>query len=238
MTKIIVTNEHVTISNKFKHLLNERFFKVVDTEKSLYLLGLLQTDGNVRVAKSGQDIITLKLQIDDKQILQSMSDILFGFDVTKTYHSPSTIKARGKPTTEITFRSNHMSQDLRTLGITPNKSLTLNMPDTLMNTLLSSKQLCGHWLRGVIDGDGCITISNKKPSIEVYGKSIQFLAQIQHLVKHHTGIDMHMRQKHGEVDGVRVGGLDTTKTILYWIYSDATIYSNRKFQKYLQVINL
>lgn len=216
-------------STKFKYLLNESFFETINSEHSAYILGLMQTDGCVYLPKRSQAKVTLKLASHDSELVTQVSMILFGQDFTKTYHSPSMVK-KGQPSTEITFYSNKMSEDLEKLGVTPAKSKTLQMSQHLQDVLLGDSLLASHWFRGIIDGDGSIVLSNGRPSIELYGSSPTFLMQVAEVVLTHTGVLMNEHKKHNIVDGLRKGGISDTKTIINWMYDSSTIWCTRKKQ--------
>lgn len=221
------------MNNKKKFLLNEYYFESIDAEMKAYLVGLWQADGNIRPAKRGQDILTIKLQNIDEYLLQYISIELFGIDVTHTYHSPSTIKTYPKshPSTELTFRSNQFSKNLQKLGITYNKTHSLIITDALMDVLWNNEKLAAHWFRGLFDGDGCISSSNGKQSFEIYNVNCNFLNQISEIILHHINVQCKLSRKHGTVDAVAIYARQDVKTVLHWMYTPHTICMNRKLDK-------
>jgi hypothetical protein len=95
-----------------------------------------------------------------------------------------------------------------------------------------------HWLHGVVDGDGSLTVSNNKPRLEVYGASSIFLAQISDIVLEHFQITCKPRTKRTVQDGIRVTTKSEVQTLCSSLYSNATLFLPRKRQKAQLIIDL
>ena len=66
----------------------------------------------------------------------------------------------------VVFRSTKMHNALKEKGCVPNKSLILKFPDSV---IFSNKDLIRHFIRGYIDGDGCLCITQNKCILSILG---------------------------------------------------------------------
>ena len=147
--------------------LDQDFFKSIDTEEKAYLAGLLAADGNVY-----KNVIGLELKRSDKELLSKVScaigsnkpimDTIHYSKKHNTYYEGA----------KVAFISKDLVSQLFLLGLTENKSNTLDVNLNLIPT-----NLLRHFWRGVIDGDGSLFIKNQHevdtPVVGLYGsKSI------------------------------------------------------------------
>lgn len=105
-----------------------------NTNEFFYFLGWMAADGNI--SKNFQSI---KLSITDREILERFKII---FPTAKIYHIP---KEKQKDMYCFYIGSTQLGQYLNSLGITPNKSKTLDVSDNLWSS---------HFVRGFFEGDG------------------------------------------------------------------------------------
>src|ERR1700722_2902584 len=130
--------------------LNEHYFDVIDNEEKAYILGFIYADGNNLFRLNR---ISIHLSITDEEILKKMSHIFYGEEVLK-YHSRTNDKGKIFRYVYLQLFSKHMSQHLATLGVVEAKSHKIVFPEWL------NKDLYRHFIRGLIDGDGWIYLSN------------------------------------------------------------------------------
>src|SRR5690349_14227921 len=124
---------------KTKQILN------AENQLSYYLLGAFITDGNVHKDKSRTNSFKCSLHSKDKEWLDSINHILDQegkIRVGKTCHS-------------LWFYNQDIYQWLISHNCTPNKSLTVQLPN-VPNIYFRD------FVRGCLDGDGCITRGNYK----------------------------------------------------------------------------
>lgn len=120
---------------------NEHYFDVIDSEHKAYWLGFIFADGSIR-----KNQLSLEIQEKDKDLLEQFKKDL-------NLNSKISIRTR-KNTTVCCVRmtSEHLCNTLATYGIVPNKTQkTRHLPQV-------QKEFVPHFLRGLIDGDGWITI--------------------------------------------------------------------------------
>lgn len=123
--------------------------KNISSENLWYVVGLVVTDGNL--SKDGRHINIIS---KDKDFIYSIKNIL-GLNKNKI-----SFKARGgevkKKYLQLQFSDVNFYKYLEGLGLSPKKSLVLNK-------IKIDRKYFVDFLRGVIDGDGCIsTWTNNK----------------------------------------------------------------------------
>ena len=124
----------------------EDYFSVIDTPEKAYLLGIIQTDGNVRITNRNA---TLSIT-QHKDYAWYIEDMLLDF-------SDKECNTKDKNCRQLQIGSKAIVNDLINLGIVPNK--TKLQTDDNINTLWDSvpEEFKGDFIRGCIDGDGYVT---------------------------------------------------------------------------------
>jgi hypothetical protein len=186
--------------------LDERFFQTIDTEAKAYILGFIAADGSV--SRFG---LTFGLHPRDTHILEIIRNAL-------SHTGPITPDLKSPwPKVIYTIYSIVLVADLLTHGITPNKSLTLRYPSL-------PQSLERHYIRGLWDGDGHVS----KHSFGLAG-SQGTLEGVQATLLRETGLLMRMCPQ-GNIFQMRGGR--GKQPILQWLYTNATIYLQRKYTNY------
>ena len=128
---------------------NENFFKKWSPEMA-YVLGFFTADGNMIKNKRGAHFI--EFQIADKDLLEKIKKAF------NSNHKITVRKRRGiwKTSYRLQIGSKEIFNDLLKLGLTPNKSKIIKLPNI-------SDKYFSHFLRGYFDGDGNVTIAKYKP---------------------------------------------------------------------------
>lgn len=141
---------------------NENFFKKWSPEMA-YVLGFFVADGCMIKNKRGAHFI--EFQITDKELLEEIKK-LFG-----SSHKISILNknAKWKTAYRLQIGSKEIFNDLLMLGITPNKSKKIKLPE------IPKRYLC-HFVRGYFDGDGNVTYGYFKKS-DRKNKSKTFLTR-------------------------------------------------------------
>ncbi len=209
---------------------NEEYFDTVDCAEKAYILGLLWADGcnNLSLGK-----IQLQLQEKDKHILDEIN-ILTDNDRPLFFLQLSDKNSNWQNSYTMILKSHHMAQVLNDYGMTPRKSLTLEFPTWLDESLYS------HFLRGYIDGDGSIYCRVDKNICRVYMIGTKmFLDKVQNILLQFD-IKTSLYHRDGYADATYT--LYTTSNsgsinLLNWIYNDANLKLTRKYDKYQQFLN-
>jgi len=230
------------IGNK-KHTLNEHYFDKIDTEEKAYFLGLLYADGcNSNGTMSIGLIESDKLLLDKFNIELNSNNKLYFLNLkckSINWNNQYVLK----------FYSKYLSNRLSELGCTSRKSLTLKFPTEEQVPF----HLLKHFIRGMWDGDGHIGFGNYKGHIKCNGtQSINFVSRttltstldfcksVKNFIKEEVDINcsLGLDSKNGITTKLSIGGNKQVIRFLDWLYKDATIYLDRKYNKYQELIKL
>lgn len=204
------------INRQNSHPIYSNIFDTIDTEEKAYWLGFLYADGYVS-SKTNHIELTLSIK-DYTHILKFANFINYQGSIGK-----NDIKVR------VSFQDKKMHQDLIDKGCVPNKSLILTFPT---NDIVPDN-LVVHFVRGYIDGDGYIGMhTNNFGRLSITCGSIDF---IKDLIKIMQWKEKRIRKdKRSNAYNVEWAGLYVTN-MLEQLYKNATVYLNRKQEKYLQI---
>lgn len=221
--------------------INDFFFNNIDSEIKAYLLGFFAADGHIekRDYASGY---ALKISISkkDREILE-----LYQYHIAN-----NEVKIREditKPTLcQITIHSKQIGEDLKRLGYDNRKTYTsYSLPNI-------SEKFMNHFIRGYIDGDGCVYYqklkkgANRYLDISAYNPSIldsivlkfpklvgkirrTFVKNIDRIV---VGNVAHFKQ--GAT--IRISDKASLQIIYHYLYNDAIYFLKRKQQNFLKAI--
>ena len=136
-----------------------------------------------------------------------------------------------------TIYNKQMVKDLESLGITPNKSLTLNFDYSKL-----SIELFPHFLRGLIDGDGDFNLYHRNnrnhPHIGLIGSKHLIHSTKEMLQKVFPDMSImtfHAIGCHENIWRLGIYNMKDFKKLLNYIYQDATIFLDRKYENYLRI---
>lgn len=228
-------NRRSTQSYTTIYIPNENFFDIIDTEENAYFLGLMYADGNNYIKHNNYEV-SIKLQAQDKIILEKFRDLISPNSIIKIATDKSTLNLHYK----LKINSKKISNQLFNLGCMPNKSLVLQFPDFINDKLLN------HFIRGYSDGDGCIynKISTKTGYINYCWQltsTIMFNTYIKNLLEQklqiHFSQSLSCPKTNNITTTLSVGGNIQVMKALDWLYKDATIYLPRKYDKYIEFKN-
>lgn len=200
--------------------IKEDFLDKIDTQEKAYFLGFMYADGNVHKKDSSCKI---ELHEKDIDILIKIQNILYISSYPKIGTDREVYKY-------ITIYSDRIKQKLIENGCIPNKTFSLKMPS------LDSDLLC-HFIRGLFDGDGCIAIDDSRVRVFITG-SVDFMHEVSTLINNAINVQAAVRpykSKPKSADLVISNKTDAV-TFLNWIYQDASIYLNRKYEKYKGIV--
>jgi len=208
-----------------KHnLLNENYFKIIDTNEKAYILGLLYSDGYIN--KNGFGIT---LHEKDKEILEKISYIIYGKIVLGYRNGKEIIhfnkkKYFSKPQYRLEIVSNIMKEDLIKNGCVKNKTFKIRLPKLINIDLYKS------FIRGYFDGDGCLCVPKKRCNITfTITSNINFCNDIKNYIIENVNVNMKSGIRYKEVGYNRLTGSRQVVKLMNWLYEDADIYLKRKF---------
>ena len=212
---------------KYNYNYCEKLFEKIDTEEKAYWLGFLYADGYISASKN---VISLSLKKDDIDHLKKFRSFL------KLENKPFQEKKK-KMNNKIyvsysfSFNSEKIKKDLEKLGCINNKTFLLKFP----NKKQVSKKFISHFIRGYIDGDGCITNSQtSKIRLEILGTK-EFLTEYQKWTK--NNFNKLCQFSKSDIYRSIYSGKNAIK-ILNSVYNNATIYLERKYNKFLELARI
>jgi len=200
-----------------------RFYKVKDdafsnwSEESAYWLGFISADGYL-YEKTKTLVVTLSEK--DKEHLAKFRDFIAPNNPIYVRHGRATLR----------IRSDRIYNDLIALGVTPRKSLTLNFPNIPENFFRP-------YILGYSDGDGCIFYTKDGLIAWKVLGTYWFLKSMSEIIKSKVGVEINVnRCSDCKAYNIQVAG-EKAKRILRWLYTGATIYLDRKYQRYRLCLN-
>ena len=221
-----------------KYQLNEHYFDVIDTPNKAYILGLLHADGCNEMDKG---TIFIGLQESDRDLLETIrleigSEKPLDF---KDYSNKHTFGYNYENMYELKMYSTHMCKQLADKGIVSNKSLVIGFPNWINDNLIS------HYIRGVYDGDGSICQQirneNNKPILLTITATNSFCQKLKEICKDKLSLNSYIYDAscHNGITKVfTLSGRNVCRTFLDWIYQDAEIYLQRKYDRYCDYYNI
>ncbi len=226
--------------NHRKHKTDTRYFQTIDCEAKAYFLGLLYADGHI--SKRGSSV-SITQEVGHIDILEELSKAVY-YGVIELRHFTGEYKDKDTgiihPSGNYVIcdiNSKEMNADLTALGCTAKKSHTITFPTFLREDLYR------HFIRGFVDGDGCISITEscKTGRVDITSNEL-FLTGFRSYIEPKLGITL---QKFGMKPGcktntrnVQIKKHSDLLSFLHFLYDHSTISLKCKREKYEQICNL
>ena len=187
---------------KHKHALAEDYFRTM-SEHSAYILGLMVADGCIRVRRDF--LYTIQFTSKDIELVDY---------VRRQWKSTAKIyEHSSRGTHNLQVHSKMMVNDLAALYVVPRKTFKTQYPPIASN-------LDRHFIRGVLDGDGCVHI-RKDGGIQIifYGTK-QLLDSI---ADRFSAIGLNSKQSHESIGNntfrLSYGAKDDAHKICEFLYA-------------------
>lgn len=240
-----------------RYTFNKNIFDIIDTEEKAYWLGFIWCDGYVlrreRNPANVEYAFKLDLNSDDKEHVMKLRNFLQSNHPVKIYRTKG-YKEDGVEVARLHISNRHFGQKLyHGYGVVAGRSDFNSFKNLIPESLFK------HFIRGVLDADGSLVVSNvelyKHSSTKTYTKQVNKLAvnfsthteiieAIQkHLFEHGVIASINKTSKRHELsDGdcvcLKYGGNKQCKKIVSYLYRDANIYLERKYHKYLDFLKV
>lgn len=223
----------VVINHQNKVKFNEHIFDSIDTEEKAYWLGFIFADGYV---SSTNNKVELSLKSGDTLHLEKFNKFMGGAS-NKVKIGKSTCGNVIYERCRWFISNKHLKETLISYGCTPNKSLVLKFPN---ESIFKNKLLIRHFIRGYIDGDGCLSYGNKnhtEPTISILGTR-DFLEGIERHIPELKNYSLHLNDKNNDKTFVLSATYRVAFRVTLRLYKNSTIYLERKYEKYLEFCRL
>lgn len=230
-----ILNIELSSPKHYKYSINSNYFDVIDTQDKAYILGFLFADGNNSLDKFQ---VTMTLEEGDGEILDKINKCL-EYDRPKSFKNLTNKHDFGytyKNQYGLGIYDKRISTILNLRGVIPNKSLKLEFPKWLNPNLYS------HFIRGYFDGDGSIYVRQFKTScsfrtapVVTITSTQSFCEAISDICAKYLEIKSRIYDAscHNGVTKVfQLNGSIVCKKFLDWLYNDAHLYLQRKYDRY------
>lgn len=224
-----------------KYTFDTKVFDAIDTQEKAYWLGFLYADGYNFEKRYTVSVRLAPVDVSHLRKYRAFLSLERPFSVVTPKKQAGFEGSTG--TVGVIATDMHFSKRLRELGVTTNKSFNLQFPtkEQVPHPLLP------HFIRGYFDGDGCISIGRRKLGhkssaiVNIVG-SRSFILQLQRVIESVTTRSGSLRvcnpMAKSSVVTITVNGNGVSRTLLDWLYKDATVYLDRKHKKYQEVLRI
>lgn len=213
------------LRGKKKYQVNEQFFSSIDTQEKAYILGFLYADGYVSTITNYFSITLSRRDINHLEKIKSC------LNSNNPIHKTTGRYSNNHPITEkcnLTIVSSQMIKDLISIGCTSKKSLTLTFPTCI------SKDLIRHFIRGYFDGDGTVYVTKTGYLQAGFISTLEFCKDCLRHLNLSREYNIHKEQRSDKnVYYFTITG-DRVEELYNYLYKDATIFLDRKKEKFDQ----
>lgn len=217
-----------------KHAFNEDFFETIDTEEKAYFLGFIIADGMVSKSTRWGSVKRLVINISAKdiQVLEAFKKAIGAESIDIQVYEPHASTYGTEPMAKIVVNSSKMCTDLAKYGVVPNKTGKEFLPKI-------NESLVSHLIRGYFDGDGHICLT-PKPSFGFTG-GYDLLDGIKNYLQSTSNVSKAIKPRKDyrgkKVYDLRYGAKKDVLSFYNVIYSNASIYLERKYKKYSKLLS-
>ena len=197
--------------------IDENFFSQIDTESKAYILGFIYSDGCLSKNKSE---VIIKIHNKDEEILKIIKEEL------KSDHPIHQVKGYKNKQVCFRFGSKKIYNDLTKIGLSPSKTFSIVFPKL-------SDNLVRHFIRGYFDGDGCVSKIGKNRKLNlcnIFTASKSFKDSLCEILNFES-IEFRLYERDNGFS-INIGKKESVYKFHDFMYSNSTIYLNRKYDKY------
>lgn len=217
-------------SKYIKHIFNEHYFDVIDNEHKAYWLGFIYADGYLN---SKDSVVGIELNHRDIEHLNKFKNDLESNLSVKTYNKNSTFG----PQTNCRFVFNNkiIYNALIEHGITTTKSLNGSFP------IVDKEEFVKDTIRGIVDGDGSFGYKIGAYGYPIARMNICGTKSVLQSIEDYSGFNWSWSQRHPDRDidnySISTGQQNQIIDFLNYLYGNASIYLDRKYNIYKNIIN-
>ena len=232
LTKIGVKTTTGNHYRKYFH--DEDFFETIDTEEKAYWLGFMFADGYIVDHSNdyGQDEFGMSLAIDSIDAIEKFKKSIKATNPIR-YDTSGECKGTNKqPLCKIVMRSQKTVNDLIDKGCVKQKTAILEPPKHVPDELIH------HFLRGFFDGDGSLIRSQRKNSNYV-NFSVDYTStypMIMWIFDHFKMGSICKENRREFIWYWKLGGNQQVIKFYHYLYDDATIWLDRKYNKFQELL--
>lgn len=212
---------------RVKSRFNEHVFDEIDTPEKAYWLGFLYSDGNVtkHTNKRKENGLRLELKASDLNHMEKFNNFMEheNYNIKTSYRNSKIYSVHWSGGSKILWDAQN------NLGCIPKKSLILKFPDL---NIFTEKNLVYDFIRGYLDGDGCVTYlyrsskkTSVKPNISIIGTK-DFLEGVQKCIGNLGNL-----KPRKSVYELRIFAIPEVFKFFDLVYTNPSIYLDRKYNR-------
>lgn len=230
----LFTKYNIDYKQKIIYSKNENIFSE-ETDEAFYLAGFIAADGNLY-----KNYLNIWLSLEDEDHLNKIKNILktdMPTKIRENHKSSFNEREVISSTKGFCLYSKQIYNDLiKKFNLKENKSLTLEFSKHLID-----HPLVHHFIRGYFDGDGSFSkrnpnVKNKQSKINICFEltgTENFIEIVNKILHNNIDLPNNKVSKTKNLYRIRYSGNRLSALIGDWLYKDATIYLERKYQRYL-----
>jgi intein-encoded DNA endonuclease-like protein len=226
ISRFLKNNNFTTI--KRKYIFNEHIFDTIDSEEKAYWVGFLFADGS-----NDENGLRISLQGRDKLQLEKFLKFL----KLENNYKLKERKIKDKTYFSIKIHTKIMQKSLYDLGIKKHKTKNPEVPNI-------PQKFIRDFLRGFFDGDGCVYFQNKDGKVKnitcfytINEKCIEAILKIINSICPSLNWTVNDHWRTSYIKSLRINGVKNCVIFLNTIYVNSNIYLDRKYAKFLDLIN-
>ena len=209
---------------------NKQYFKEINTNNKAYWLGFIYADGYIiRNTKSRNYELGIELNKKDVALLQLFNKELGNVHEITFKHGQKYFNGYNYETDSCVIRvySKEIVNDLMSLNVMQDKTNKKDFP-------ICNNEYFFDFLRGFMDGDGCIYINSNKNLLNVHftNSNISFLEYLNNEIKNRLCIEGSIYKETEKKYKLFYFRQDDVKILLDEIYKNCSTKLERKYLKY------
>ena len=210
------------------------FFNIINSEKKAYWMGFIFADGYIVTTERNAEV-SIELGIKDIGHLEKLNkDINANVKVTRKTKKSGEINGvylKERELCSIRLYSKQLANDLINNNVVNNKTKSDLFPK------LEDRSLFLHFLRGFLDGDGCICYCGKTLVVKFTNYNDKFLKYVKDRLENDFGVKCALYKENNFKYNLNINGSNKDKIkFLDLIYKDSNIFLERKYQIYKNAV--
>ena len=198
-----------------RYSIDEFYFSHIDSPDKAYWLGIMYTDGCVRTYPRKK--VVLELHSTDEITVKALQT---------TLRSTAPLSYTNKSSVVFSAMCPQMVDDLIKYGLMHNKTKNLTYPHWMPDNLFP------HFARGVMDGDGYVSIGKNRPCVGFCGGAVDFINGFASKLENTYGIKTSKAITQEGNFTFQLTSFGSILRFLNIIYKDASFIMPRKFRNY------
>lgn len=232
----IRSNKQNSIKYRIEHA---NYFENIDTEAKAYFLGFIYADGYVAKRRDDSGAMGISIGVKDRGLLEALRKQIGCEHPINEYEVKSGYNVGGKYC-RLFIISGKLYGDLINQGVVHNKTDILRPPENVPQNLLR------HFIRGYMDGDGSIKITDTENTAKTFEVNFCGTDAMLDFISEYLFsnglinkiLPKRKRAKGQIVSNINYGGNFQSQRVLDHLYNDSHYFLPRKFKRYLDLKQL